>query len=920
MLRADPLAVADAIRAGNVDAVKAYLATGHSVNSPAGEGRRTLLSLAVEARQEAVIEFLIAQGADVNLHDAKPGFPESYDGVTPIDQAARNDDVDAAEALIAHGASVNPGNDDPFGPLINASIRGSLRVADLLLAKGAHIDQADVNGQTALHHAAREGRLNMIELLLGRGAKLDLVDRWGDMPLGTALASGQFSVARVLINHKSPCNHLGRDDSTLLDLALSNQARATVDADLIDVLLGCGVELNAGHKTALPNAIFHGQVAAARFLIEKGAAIPPPQPPSNDTLLHIAVRNSAGPELLDDLVKKGLDVNATNAAGQTPLLALDLAHTKPDAAAPMIEYLLAHGASIDAADRRGYTLLHYAVLAQGDTDTWVEYLLGKGARVDLKGLGNSALTDAYTPLQLAASSGNLGAMAVLVAHGADVNQRAGSKADAPTPLSIAMMQNHFDCATWLLQHGADARLSSPGPRLVELAMNNGEYELAKDLRDHGADASGIDLRPRPPAFLGNSCSQYPPSWNYNEAIIAEVTGHPDEKLALHPDYPPNCTAGKHGCDGKAHLVAGDRVEVGPRCGEWTDVQFQGQRSISWGWVESARLQNVGTAGQVSTEHHAPAAAAPPGLCEAVRTRLDESLQRPDQRDVPFPSVPLAFQKPEKLPAALQDEVETYNSTEIADALIRGIKVKVVSYSAGGTCHQEGLEVWTHDFEKKLYGDSDFDGYSSEDLESYDGNAYLVHSSRDNGVVLYGFMSNLESAQMCTFSLVPHQPELVVEAADPEVCKAVLDGKADKVPTAKDEPIEVDAEALGADEAVPGGLWQYTLGSKSEADIYNDGHPLPVAIASGGADSGAGCGHHYQSAWPVVLGQNDMPDRSLKKIEAEGEQASLIRYHGVVYVDTRSAEGSESPSHVVWKVTRSGVNKMCTYLPARYESK
>lgn len=920
-LQADPPTVADAIRAGNIDAVKAYLAAGNSANSLAGDGRRTLLSLAVQVQQQAVIEFLIAQGADVNQHDAKPDFMGSYDGVTPIDQAARNDDLEAAETLIAHGASVNPGNDDPFGPLINSSMRGSLQVADLLLAKGADVNQADVNGETPLHQAARKGRLEMIDLLLTHNAKLDRLDHSGDMPLGTALLFGQFAAARTLIDHKSPCNHLDLNDQSLLDIAVSNQQGIPVDADLMDKLLGCGVDIGAGKGTALTTAIYHNQVASARLLIAKGAAIPQPTPPVDGTLLHVVMRKSLGVELLDDLVKKGMDVNATNMSGQTPLMVVDLTRATSEAAGPMIEYLLAHGASINAADRRGNTLLNYAASANVDTGPWMEYLIGKGAKTDVRGMGGSIFEEGYTPLHLAASSGNLGALAALIAHGSDVNVRAGANSEGSTPLYIAISQKHFDCAKLLLQHGADPKLNNLGPPVIELAMNAGEYDLARDLRAHGAEARGIDLNPRPPAFFGGGCAKVAPSWKYMEAPIAQVTGHPSERLTLHPDYPPSCARGNKACDGKAYLVAGDRVVIGARCDEWIDVQFQGKGSTSWGWVDSSRLMDVGKADQVSVDHHPPIAAAPPGLCEAARGKLDESLQHPDKRDAPFPLVPLKFQTPEQpLPAALQQEVGNNNSTQIADMIIRGVKVKVVNYSSGGTCTQEGLEIWTHDYSKKLYGNSDDDGYSSEDLEHYGSSTYLVHTSRNNDVLMYGFSPEGEAAQMCSFRLVYRQTELIADATEPEVCKAVLDGKTEDVPTTKDEPIEVNAEALGTDADVPGGQWQYMLGPKAEVDLYNDGHPLPVAIATGEADSGASCGHHYQTAWPVVLGQNDMPDLSVKHVEAEGEQASLIRFHGTIYVDASSADGSESPSHVVWKVTRSGINKVCTFIPVRYASK
>ncbi|MEY2114012.1 hypothetical protein [Rhodanobacter sp. FW106-PBR-R2A-1-13] len=408
--------------------------------------------------------------------------------------------------------------------------------------------------------------------------------------------------------------------------------------------------------------------------------------------------------------------------------------------------------------------------------------------------------------------------------------------------------------------------------------------------------------------------------------MAEVVGQPGERLFLHPDYPPKCSGGSKSCDGKAYLLAGDRVVIGARCGAWTDVQFSGPRSTSWGWVESARLKDLGSANQVSLGHSAPVATAPPGLCEAARDRLNETLLHA-QRAALFTPVPLNFQSEEKLPPALQQgiddqqDTEDFYSTNITNVLIRGVRAKAVVHSPGGSCVPTKFDIWTHDFKKQLYADPNDDPDVREELENYGADTYLVTSNNQNNeIVLYGFTRDLEPAQFCALRLVPRKPQQVIEAANPELCNAVRDGKAEQVPVGEGEPVEIAAEALGSDTYVPGGQWSYTLGPAARVDIYNDGHPMSVAIATGYASSSAGCGSEFHTAWPVVLGKDDMPDRSLKKIEAKDEEAHLIRYQGTIYVETNSAEGSSSYNHDVWKASRNGVTKVCSYLPVRYDIK
>jgi hypothetical protein len=427
--------------------------------------------------------------------------------------------------------------------------------------------------------------------------------------------------------------------------------------------------------------------------------------------------------------------------------------------------------------------------------------------------------------------------------------------------------------------------------------------------------------PQPPAFFGGGCDDSSAYWDDQSGQVAEVVGQPGERLSLHPDYPPKCSGGSKSCDGKAYLLAGDRIVIGARCGAWTDVQFNGLRSTSWGWVESARLKDLGPANQVSLSHSAPVAAAPPGLCEAARDKLDKALLHADQGAHLFTPIPLNFRVMPKLPPALQQEADDSDSVSIADATIRGARVKVTVISSGGTCAAIKFQIWTHDFNKQAYADSDAYPTVTEDLENNGTDTYLITSnSQSHDVVLYGFTRGLDPAQFCALRLVPRKPQQVIEAANSELCNAVRDGKVEQVLGGEGASNEIAAEALGPGSFDPGGAWNYVLGPTARVDIYNDGHPMPVAIAAGYAYASAGCGSEFRTAWPVVLGKDDMPDRSLKKIKAEGEEAHLIRYHGTIYIETNSAEGSSSYGHDVWKASRNGVTKMCSYLPVRYDIK
>jgi uncharacterized protein len=103
----------------------------------------------------------------------------------------------------------------------------------------------------------------------------------------------------------------------------------------------------------------------------------------------------------------GLDVDATNASGETALM---LAALKGDMA--LCLRLLERGAAVN---RPGWTPLHYA--ASGNEPKTVALLLARGAVVDAESPNRT------TPLMMAARYGSEGGLDRLLASGADATRR-----------------------------------------------------------------------------------------------------------------------------------------------------------------------------------------------------------------------------------------------------------------------------------------------------------------------------------------------------------------------------------------------------------------------------------------------------------------------------------------------------------------
>jgi ankyrin repeat protein len=96
--KAPDISIHDAVREGNIEAIKQHIAAGVDVNAKANDGW-TPLHGAARWKHKEIIELLIAAGADVNAKEEG--------GVTSLLYAAMDGHKEIAELLITAGADVN---------------------------------------------------------------------------------------------------------------------------------------------------------------------------------------------------------------------------------------------------------------------------------------------------------------------------------------------------------------------------------------------------------------------------------------------------------------------------------------------------------------------------------------------------------------------------------------------------------------------------------------------------------------------------------------------------------------------------------------------------------------------------------------------------------------------------------------------
>lgn len=187
---------------GDSDIVDLLLDAGAGVNDLV-TGRLTPLMLASMWGHEAVVNRLLARGANVHLFADARGplqagaFPGSTHGFTALAFASMHQRIRIVHELVVSGAPVDPILAMGARPLHVAALNGHVVMADLLIELGACVDakMTGLRSSTPLMLAAASGHKPVVKLLLKKGARRDLVDDRGCSASSFAESGGHPALA-----------------------------------------------------------------------------------------------------------------------------------------------------------------------------------------------------------------------------------------------------------------------------------------------------------------------------------------------------------------------------------------------------------------------------------------------------------------------------------------------------------------------------------------------------------------------------------------------------------------------------------------------------------------------------------------------------------------------------------------------------
>ncbi len=207
----------DAIRAGDEARVRALVAADPALLSAKDESGLGPFIVARYSRQNAIAEFLLATGAELDIfaaciagqsdraatlldEDRSLIGSRSHDGWTPLHLAAFFGHEAVTRELLARGADVNARSINPMqNTALHAAVAGgSAAVVRALLEAGADVNARQHGGWTALQGAAQSGNADMVRLLIDAGADVRARADNNQTAMDLALTKGHQAVADIL--------------------------------------------------------------------------------------------------------------------------------------------------------------------------------------------------------------------------------------------------------------------------------------------------------------------------------------------------------------------------------------------------------------------------------------------------------------------------------------------------------------------------------------------------------------------------------------------------------------------------------------------------------------------------------------------------------------------------------------------------
>ncbi len=284
----------------------------------------------------------------------------------------RINNLNKIKGLIEQGIDFNFVDNKQRSPFMSALLSQHQEMAQLLLPHVRQLNSADVNHDYPIHIATSNGYRKIVEALLNKNVDVNVTDRLGNTPLILATRHDDGELVKLLLSHGADSQIKNKKNQTAPQIAKTLSLKNAMTA-----FKQKGIKLPSSRQNYAKTDLKTFQASIAKTdNIYKGWPL-------------INIASLLGEyNIVDQLIKQGVDINQTDSNGNT---ALHRAASKGQL--KVVKLLIANNIRINAVNKKQQTALWVAA-AQGKFKV-VKYQLKRHANTSILSQNN------HSPLSIA---------------------------------------------------------------------------------------------------------------------------------------------------------------------------------------------------------------------------------------------------------------------------------------------------------------------------------------------------------------------------------------------------------------------------------------------------------------------------------------------------------------------------------------
>jgi ankyrin repeat protein len=186
--------VYEAIRKGDLETVKLYVANGNPIDIQGEEGGYTPLMSAIIREQSEIAKYLISAGANTSL--------VADDNSNIVSLGASSNNLELMKLILKKNKEINHVDEYGFTPILYAARHANDKVLKLLLEQpGIKVNHQSMAGTSPLMYAAMHKEDECLKMLLEHGALVNLLSAKNKTALDYAIEYKSPENAKLLRKH-----------------------------------------------------------------------------------------------------------------------------------------------------------------------------------------------------------------------------------------------------------------------------------------------------------------------------------------------------------------------------------------------------------------------------------------------------------------------------------------------------------------------------------------------------------------------------------------------------------------------------------------------------------------------------------------------------------------------------------------------